>query len=96
MSYCNGIKDNCFGLILLKGIFVCHQKFKCYFFRIFSSFFVAILDLLHDVEAIHNLCKLLTVFDFFSIYMIDAYATAKCIFGFHSYFTKDFEMLLAV
>ena len=63
---------------------------------VFFQLFVAILDILHDVEAIHNLYKLLTPFDFFFIYMIDAYATAKCIFGHHSYFTKDFEMLLAV
>ena len=33
---------------------------------IFFQLFVAILDILHDVEAIHNLCKLLTAFDFFS------------------------------
>ena len=44
--------------------------------------FVAILDLLHDVEAIQNLCKLLTAFDFFFFRnMIDAYATANCIFS---------------
>ena len=50
-------------------------------FSYFFSFFVAKLDLLHDVEAIHNLCKLLTAFDFFFRNMIDAYATANCIFS---------------
>ena len=34
---------------------------------IFFSFFVAILNLLHDVEAKHNLCKLLTAFEFSEI-----------------------------
>ena len=49
---------------------------------IFFSFFVAILDLLHDVEAIHNLRKLLTAFDFFfQKYDRCIYATANCIFS---------------
>ena len=62
---------------------------------IFSVFFVAILDLLHDADAMHNLCKLLTEF-FFQKYDRCICNCKLHFLGHHSYFTKDFEMLLAV
>ena len=48
---------------------------------IFFSLLVAILDLLHVVEAIHNMCKLLTAINFFFRNMKDGSATANCIFS---------------
>ena len=56
---------------------------------IFFSLFVAILDLLHDVEAIHNLCKLLTAFDFFKKYNRCICNCKLHFLGHHSYFTKS-------
>ena len=55
---------------------------------IFFQLFVAILDLLQDVEAIHNLCKLLTAFYF----IFQKYDRCICncklhLLGHHSYFT---------
>ena len=68
-----------------------------FFHHIFLAFFVAILGLKHDVEAIHNLCKLLTAFDFFLQKYYRCICNCKLHFlGHHSYFTNDFEMLLAV
>ena len=63
---------------------------------IFFELFVAILDLLHDVEAIHNLCKLLTALIFFQKYDRCICNCKLHFLGHRSYFTKDFEMLLAV
>ena len=63
-------------------------------FRIFEInflFVVAIFDLMHDVEAILHLPLLLTV----SGNMSDACETAN-LYGYHSYFRKDFKMLLAI
>ena len=65
------------------------------FFQLFCSYIRPIARC--GQESIHNLCKLLTAFDFFSQKYYRCICNCKLHFlGHHSYFTNAFEMLLAV